>query len=179
MTAGTYVAFHPSCVTVRVKYQWEVWSGACLPLLLPFRRRHPMLEFSGSLKAPQLQVGPFGDLQGGEEFGSLPSSTVLWLCQTFATKRQWMASEVATTTWGFWEPSALLSGQASYGRMRTQIYHCSWVAFLLLIEMLSVYQYSHFGGIADPTKKPPILSGKTSSPPSSPGTIIMRFTTQL
>lgn len=122
MTTGTYIAFHPFCMTVKVKYQWEVWSGACLSLLLPFKRRHLMLEFSGSLKAPQLQVGL---LETPREVENL----VLFHPQPFCDSAKHLhprGSERQVKWPQPGSPSALLSGQASCGRMRIHIHHCSW-----------------------------------------------------
>lgn len=125
MTAGTYTDFHPFCVSVRVKYQWEAWSGACLSLLLPFRRRQLMLEFSGNLKAPQLQVGL---LEAPREVGSL----VPFYPQPFCDSVKHL--QPRGSEWQVkWpqqprdpgSPSALLSGQTICGSMRTHIYHCS------------------------------------------------------
>lgn len=136
-----------------------------------------MLEFGGSLKASQLQVGL---LETFREAGNL----VLFHPQPFHDSAKHL--QPRGSDWQVkWpqqprdsgRPSTFLSGQASCRRMRTHTYHCSWVAFVT--AMLSVYQYSHFGGIADPTKRPHILSAKTASPPPCPGTIFMRFTTQL
>lgn len=84
-----------------------------------------MLEFSGSLKAPQLQVGL---LETPREVENL----VLFHPQPFCDSAkhlqrrgsEWQVKWPLPGDSG--SPSALLSGQASCGRMRIHIYHCSW-----------------------------------------------------
>lgn len=115
--------------------------------------------------APSAAVG---DLQGGGHFGSFHSVTLWNICSQEASK-------VTTTAQGFWEFQLCPQWPR---QMKTHIYNCSQVAFVLLIAKFSVYQYCHFGGIGDPTKIPPILSGKIASPSPSSGIITLRFTTQ-